>query len=502
MTTWSGGYVTDIDYLANYYAEQSPYLLAASCLVAGFEPGFSGTAPGLHYLELGCGRGTNALVQAAANPDWRVTAIDFMPAAIAEARRLAAAAGLTNVQFIEADLAEFADTPEAAALPEVDVVSLHGVWSWVAPAVRQGIVRLLARRLRAGGMVHVSYNVLPGWQGALAMQRLLREGGRRLAGRSDRQVQAGCQLVADLAAAGARQLETEVARELVPKLAGMPAAYLAHEYMNEAWSPCYQAELEEALGPAKLDFVACARLPENFDALMMTEAQRAVLERFDDRPMRELIKDSCVNRVLRHDIYIRGARRLPRPAQDAALSAMHVALTVRPEDFVFQIEMPAGLATLAPAHYRPMVEALAQGPLPVGALAGLPGQAEGSVNPAETLAMLVGTGQAVLLARPDAAPADAARRLNAALARSKVRLDSLSAAAVGASARIGAGITCRSIELFLIDRIGAAGGVVDPGVWALELGPGLAAEGLAALSATFEKVLEDRLAIWQAAGLV
>lgn len=502
MTGWGGGYVTDINYLANYYAEQSPQLMAAACLVAGYDPGIGGEAPGLHYLELGCGRGTNALVLAAANPGWRVTAIDFMPAAIAEARRLAAAAGLANVQFIEADLAQFAETPAAAALPEVDVASLHGVWSWVAPSVRAGIVRLLASRLRAGGMVHISYNALPAWQGALAMQRVLREGGKRLAGRSDRQALEGRRLVADLAAAEAYQLRNPTAEEIVPRLAAMPGEYLAHEYMNEAWSPCYQAEVEEALEPARLDLVACARIPENFDSLMLTEAQRAIMERFDDRRMRELIKDSCVNRVLRHDIYVRGARRISRPAQDAALRNLHLALTVAPAHFAYHVEMPAGHAALEPDFYRPIVEALAQGPLPVASLFDLPGQVSRGANYAETLAMLAGTGQAVLLTRPEAPPGGAALRLNAALARDKVRLDTLSAPAVATSARIGAGMTCRAIELFLIDRIGAAGGLLDPGVWALELGPELPPEGHADLGAMFERVLEERLPIWQAAGLV
>jgi len=342
MSGWGGGYVTDVTYLAQHYPEQSPHMLAAACVVSGVDPGFTGEAPGLHYLELGCGRGMNALVVAAGNPRWRVTAIDFTPAAIAEGRRTAAAAGLENITFIEADLAGFAETVEARALPEADFVSMHGVWSWVPVAVRAGIVRLLAAKLRAGGVVHVSYNVLPGLQGALGMQRLIRAAGGALAQRSDRQVLAGRQVVMDLVAAEALHLRTPVVTELLRHLEKAPVEYLAHEFMNATWAPCFQADVAEALADAKLELVASAKLPENFLGLMLAPAQIAVLERFDDPRLRELVKDICVDRALRHDVYVRGPQRLDRAVQDSLLRGMTLALTVLPGNFAYQIEMPAG----------------------------------------------------------------------------------------------------------------------------------------------------------------
>lgn len=502
MTDWGGGYVTDIDYLAQHYPEQSPHLLAAACLVAGYEPGFSGEAPGLHYLELGCGRGRNALVLAATNPSWRVTAIDFMPSAIAEARRLAATAGLHNVTFIEADLASFAETPAAAALAEVDVVSMHGLWSWVPGPVRAGIARLLGDRLRAGGLVHISYNALPGLQGALGLQRLIRESGVALARRSDRQVVAGRDLANELADAEAMHLCTPVAQELRTRLADAPVAYLAHEFMNAAWSPCFQADVAEALAPAKLDLVASARLPENFLPLMLTPPQLAVLERFEDPRLRELIKDTCVNSALRHDVYVRGARRLTNAQQRAELMGLTIALSVAPSGFAYNLEMPAGRATLNAGFYVPLVAALSEQPHRVAELMTLPDQTGHNDNPAEVVAMLVGSGQAALLAHPGREPTAAVQRLNAALARQSVTVNGLNQSAVAASARIGGGMVCRAVELFLIERIAASGGVLDPGVWALELAPGLTPESLGQLRADLQRVLEDRQPIWRAMGLI
>ena len=190
-TSWSAGYVTDIAYTAGYFVSQSPPMLALACLINGYAVDAPWDNRAMHYLELGCGRGVNACVIAAANPGWTVTAIDFMPAAIADARRLAAEAGLDNITFIEADLSSFAETAQGTALPEVDIITTHGVWSWVGDPVRAGIVRLAAAKLRAGGLMHLSYNALPAQQGLLGMQRVMREAGLRQAGRSDRQVVAG-----------------------------------------------------------------------------------------------------------------------------------------------------------------------------------------------------------------------------------------------------------------------------------------------------------------------
>lgn len=503
MSVWSGGYVTDVDYIAGYYAEQSPHLIAAACLVSGLAVDIDLNAAGFHFLELGCGRGRNAMMAAASNPGWRVTALDFNAAAIAEARSIAAAAGLDNITFIEADLADFHASPEAAALAPVDVVSLHGVWSWVPLPVRDGIVRLLDAKLRAGGLAHVSYNVLPALQGALGMQRLLRTAGQALATRSDRQATAGLGVVRELAAAEAMHLAgPKVVGELLGMLDDAPVTYLAHEYMNATWYPCFHADVADALAPARLDYACSPRIPENFPTLMLTDAQRAIHDRFEDGRLRELIKDMCAPRGLRHDVYVRGARRLSTRDQDRALRALTMTLTVPVARFIYKLDMPAGLAALGEDYYGPVVQALGQGPAQVGDLLRLPDLAGRSDNPAELVGMMVGTMQAAIVPRPEAAADARLTAFNAHMARAGVQLDQLNKPMVAASTRIGGGLPCRAVELFLIERIGATGGGVDPGIWAAELGPELPPDEQARLRGLFITVLEERLPVWRYAGLV
>jgi precorrin-6B methylase 2 len=313
MTGWNGGYVTDISYLAQSYVQQSAHYMGLTCLMMGVATDVVGRTSG-HHIELGCGRGMSAMVFAAANPGWRVTAVDFMPGSIAEARQLCAAARLENITFIEADLASFAETEAARTVPMADTVTLHGVWSWVPEAVRHGIVRLLLAKVVAGGLVHVSYNTLPGLQGALAFQRVIRETGLVLAHRSDEQALAGLQVARDLVAAGARQVaEPSIVRDLIERLSDAPSAYLAHEYMNAVWHPCFHNDVADVMAGAKLDFVGEGSLLSNFSALQMTPEQIAIADRFgDNQRLRQLIMDCCRPQGLRHDIYVRGARQMSR----------------------------------------------------------------------------------------------------------------------------------------------------------------------------------------------
>src|SRR5262249_39648231 len=102
MSGWGGGYVTDVTYMAGYYRHQSPSMMALACQLSGVVSPMPGPDDPVSYLELGCGQGLGALILAASNPRWTVTAIDFHPAHIATAREWAATAGIDNISFVEA----------------------------------------------------------------------------------------------------------------------------------------------------------------------------------------------------------------------------------------------------------------------------------------------------------------------------------------------------------------------------------------------------------------
>ncbi len=496
--TWRG-YVADVPYTANYHPQQAPANLELACLLNRTVGPLAGNGDRLTYVELGCGRGRTALCLAASNPGWTVIGLDVMPAHVAEARALAVEAGIDNVSFVEADLAGF----DPSALPEIDVASAHGVWSWVDDPVRAGIVRLLASRLRPGGLLHLSYNALPGWQGAIGLQRLLMEAGDRIGGRTDRRAAGALELAQALRAAGAVHLAAGQPSELIDRARDAQAAYLSHEFMNRHWRPCFGADVLDALRPARLDFVGSAELLENFPALMLTPEQRAVCDRIDEPRLAELARDLCLDRALRSDVFVRGARTMSREEQEQRLRALTLCLLRAPEEVVYALKMPGGTATLGAEFFRPAVERLAQGACGVAALLDAAGGQRGSAL--DLVGLLVGSGQAAVVARPgQAGPGKAASRLNRRLAARILRGESVQLAGL-ASVRLGAGLPSSADEAVVAAALavpGDGGGAAEADRLlrdAFAPSPDPARQAFAQGAAALRT---RRLAVWQGAGLV
>ncbi|MGC2783025.1 MAG: class I SAM-dependent methyltransferase [Roseiarcus sp.] len=503
MSDWGSGYVTDVPYLPGYYPQQSPVHMVVAARLAGVACDLPDDDDPVHYLELGCGTGLGALTLAAANPSWRITGIDFNPAHIATARAFSRQAGLRNATFIEADLATLADAREADAVPEADFVSTHGLWSWVPPVVRAGVVRLLRAKVRAGGLVHLSYNTLPGWQSALGMQRLIRAAGLVRSRRSDRQALAGLELLRALHGAGAYHLAgVPFVDKLVKGMPDMPPAYLAHEFMNANWSPCFHADVVAALSEAKLEWVGSANLLENFSTLVLTPAERKVLEGVEDGLDRELIKDLCLARALRHDIFVRGPNRLTGASLRESLQEITLALAVDAPEFSYEIEMAKGSAQLSRDFYAPLVAALAKGPREVGALLALQQtEANHPHDPAEVIGILVGGGQALPVLRPGAPLSKEAKALNQMIAAAFGRVDHRRAKLALASTALGAGLPADGYDLFVEHRadLGQDGRSLNE--WVGESGADLEPEGKDRLRALLSRALSRR-SIFPAAGLV
>lgn len=399
MTSWSNGYVSDIEYLPGFYADQTPGHLQLACLIKGFEPPLSSQS--FTYCELACGQGTTASIIAAANPLAHVVAIDFNPAQIARAKRNALEYGLTNIEFLELS---FEELEAINSLKDFDIVSLHGVWSWIAHKDREAIVAFLKKGVRPGGLVSLSYNAMPGWTSILPFQRMLLEHSRLNNDRSDIRVvgsldfiekiqQLGCQTVGDTKFFGRFRSSNKMRTE------EDHAIYLAHEYLNENWQPLYHADTARMLEPAKLNFVASATLLDNFSDLMLTPGQREVADLIPQGILRETIKDYFVNRPFRRDIFIRGAQQISDTRRDELLGKMGLASTVALDAVKLTINTPAGEATLPSSQYNPIFEALAKRPRSLQEISDQLKQSNLEKTPSmvEIAGILVGTGQAIPL---------------------------------------------------------------------------------------------------------
>ena len=277
-------------------------------------------------------------------------------------------------------------------------------------------------------------------------------------------------------------------------------AYLAHEYMNASWQPCFHADVVRALAAAKLDWVASAQLLENFTPLMLGDEARAAAGRFDDPVMRELIKDMFLTRCLRQDVFVRGARRLANAERDAALGEAMLALHCEEAQFAWEFEVPAGQARFERDFFGPIVAALAEAPQRVGALLGLPGLPRRD-NPGEVVGMLVGSHQALPVVGTATAPDDRARRLNRAAARRFVRPDNFDIGMALAASGTGSPLPCTMLDLFIADRL-ASGRAPDPVAWARELGAAQPPNEQDRLRQFIERVIAERGPVWRRLGVL
>jgi SAM-dependent methyltransferase len=118
-----------LDKRLHAHGEASPVVLAA---LEGLRPG--------RALDLGCGSGRHAVWLA--EHGWRVTAVDFAPEALRQARGRAAEVGV-EVDWLEADLVEY--EPREGAFDLVLVAYLH------VPAHERGAILAKAEAAVAPG---------------------------------------------------------------------------------------------------------------------------------------------------------------------------------------------------------------------------------------------------------------------------------------------------------------------------------------------------------------
>ena len=458
----------------------------------------------LSIAEVGCGTGYTGSVLAAGNPNSRVLGLDYNPAHIAEARSMASAAGLENIQFLDADLAELQGF-ELDRLPEFDLITVHGVWSWVSDAVRDGILRLIRTRLKPGGIVMISYNSLPGAASALGLSRLVRDAMMR-ADDDLEGLDAASKLAQRLVSAEAANLPSSVWRRIVTREQAARPDYVRHEFMTEHWRPAFFADVASALSSARCEFVGSATIDENFPEMSLTAEQAALWNEAPNTASRQLIFDMCVQRAFRRDVFVRGLRRV---ARDPIIDAIWMTPTSR-EDGEVKLSTQAGVASLPPHVIDPVRTSLAEGPRTIGELRRLPGCS--SVTPAELLCLLIGSGCAVPLWRDPnsgdgwAAANAAARRLNKVAVERLANFGTSPAQFALATPALGGGLTVGSFELAVASLCGTTDAAdQDPAALARRVvppGPLPDSSILADLEQTIGNLLRIRRPVWQALGII
>ncbi len=302
----SDSYLRQITYPEHVHREVMPLCLVSAMTAVGQQ------APDLSrpyvYVDLGCGTGLSTMVAASCNPMGHFIGVDFNAEQIAQAKNVAQALGLRNIEFRHSDFMHMAKDA-SAALPECDFMVLHGVYSWVAEPVQKAIRQLVERYLCPGGLFYLSYISQPGAASFSSAQRFFRMAAQQEhPAPITEQVHAGIRHLSELARGGAGYfVEHASALREVEQLAHMSSAYLAHEFLNEHWQALHSSDVIGQMNSIGCDYVGSANLLENVDAFSLPAKLAESFTRWQQAgwPIESLetARDLARNQNQRRDIY-------------------------------------------------------------------------------------------------------------------------------------------------------------------------------------------------------
>lgn len=410
---WTEGYV-DVGYTHDFYRELTPALHRFALLSRGIDPGHV-DLDRIAYCELGCGHGFSTALLAAAHPQAEFHANDFLPGHISYARKLAAEARTKNVHFYDDSFEEFVTRD----LPQFDVITLHGVYTWVNEENRNHIINFIAKRLKIGGTVYISYNCYPGWATMAPLRQLMvmlsGNSSDPLLPRID-QALTKIQTLFDT-----NSMYSRVNPMLKDRFEGVrkqSRPYIAHEYFNRDWTIFYHTDVARDMRSAKLDYATTIEVLEHLDNFNLTPEQQALLQGTENSDHREVMRDFITNRQFRRDLYIKGRLALDAAEKNRLLGATRFALTTPGDTIQRSVLTPLGNLGLNTAVFDPVIAVLGRGPRTLAELTQDPAlSAVNAIALIETITVLVGQNhvQPCLPAAGDAERAKSTAAFNTAV---------------------------------------------------------------------------------------
>ena len=252
-------------------------------------------------LELGCGDGGNLLSLAQALPGASFVGIDAAAGAIARGSELARAAGLRNVRLLCLDLEALPEGAELGEDASFDYILSHGVYSWIPPRARVGLLAGVRRHMAVEGVAYVSYNAYPG--------SYLRDMARDILGYHVRDISdpqaklaAARELMQTIVAIETPSPYAQVLREHLERMLRYSTALLFHDDLAEISTPFYFHEFIEHAHHHQLTFLSEADLFESQMRDVPDSASRLMEELPDDVLVREQYLDFFKNRMFRQTL--------------------------------------------------------------------------------------------------------------------------------------------------------------------------------------------------------
>ncbi len=421
-------------YTNHYFSSLSPAMLRFVPLLHRVQAGPAAASDRFNYVEFGCGQALSLLVMAAANPNATFYGIDYGPAHIARAQRMVDAAGLANVVLLERRFEEM----EPGDLPPLDMAVMHGVYSWVAPEMREALVRVIDRHLKPGGIVYVSYNTVASWTQLLPVQRLLNDYAEQASGTAEERARKALDFLEQLLATNVGHFkEAKALAGWLKQTRSGDIRYVLHEYFVRHWEPTPHSEVARRMETAKLSYVGTCDVVDTIDRFIMTPETAKFLADMPAGVVKECTRDLLRNNSFRRDVYVRGPLPMTAVEWREAARAQRFALIRRRDRCGLSVKFPVGTVELNAQAFNPMLDRLAEGPATLAELTAVMGETQDG-NALRRVVSMAAAGHVFPCPPADADPAPAAR-FNRVLA-SEIALghphDILASPVLGAGARM------------------------------------------------------------------
>jgi SAM-dependent methyltransferase len=293
---------------------------------------------GFDYCEVGCGNGLTLNILAAANPRGRFYGIDHDPARIEKARDLARETGLKNVQYHTGDPSSLPQLD----LPDLNFIVLGNFFSRIAPPVRTVICDFIARKLKLGGMVALSYHTLQGCSLIAPIRdficTLMQEGEGDIPARIGRALTD----LDELRRSGAPffQINT-LAGMILDSLKQIDPSLLFEEFIATYWEPLNYNTAAAYMDRVGVTFAGTFPVALNYIDMSTTKESQEYFRKLHRRETLEMGRDLLNMTIVRNDIYCKGQAGLGEDDRKM-FGAMCVGSFFRAGDFRFKIPLMTG----------------------------------------------------------------------------------------------------------------------------------------------------------------
>ena len=313
----SYGYATELEYVNDFIPALNPLWIDFCLLLAGIDTPMHCDSVSFDYLELGFGRG-NSLTLNASCSEGRFVGNDFIPAHCKGAQSFINVSKSSAKVYTE-DFKQLKERLDKENL-NFDYIVLHGVWSWISQENQGVILDIISTHLKPQGIVYVSYNCFPGWEGKYSLRHLLKLVEQNAQGNQAERIEQSIYFANKFFESKPLYAECNPrTQEMHHELQTRELNYLCHEFFNKDWHCVFFSQMAHFMAQAQCAFACSAKLMWNFDMQTFSAEQKALLAQTQDSTLQEQLKDYFLNESFRMDLFAKGCKKLTQKERDTKL---------------------------------------------------------------------------------------------------------------------------------------------------------------------------------------